>query len=123
MGGEHVFALRLGELRALQDARGAGPEEILSRIRGGTWRIDDLIEVLRLGLIGGEMDEIEAQRLVISLFDLHPPLTLKLTAFDVLLEALSGPEDDKPGKATGAEETAPENGAGAQSTETPSPSA
>ena len=117
-GGEHAFALRLGELRALQDATNAGPEELLQRIRGGRWRVDDVIEVVRWGLIGGGLDRTEATRLVLRAAE-HAlaiggdgMLALKPIAMMVLTYALAGPPDDVPGKPEG--EAAPlENGVSA----------
>jgi hypothetical protein len=117
IGGEHRFTLFLGELRALQEATNAGPEELLNRIRFGNWRVDDLGDTIRQGLIGGGMNPEDARRLVAGLLDRHPLLVFKPTAIEVLLSALSGPEEDKPGKSAGADESAPESGAGATSTE------
>lgn len=110
VGGEHPFALYLGQLRALQEAVDAGPEELLIRLRVGKWRVDDLAHTLRLGLIGGGMGEVDAGRLVASLFDLHPVMAFKSTVLDVLIEALIGPEDDQPGKSEGAAPSARESG-------------
>ncbi|MEO8531014.1 MAG: gene transfer agent family protein, partial [Deltaproteobacteria bacterium] len=53
VGGEHEFALNIGELRALQSACDAGPEQILMRMVRQEWRIDDVCETIRLGLLGG----------------------------------------------------------------------
>lgn len=118
-GGEHRFALRIGELRGLQEARDAGPEEILNRLRAGTWRADDLIQPIRWGLVGGEgMRADEAARRVMEVFDLHPKAQFKLTAISILFHSMLGPEDDDVGKPEGAETTAPESGASAGSTET-----
>jgi len=117
VGGEHPFYLYLGEIRALQVATDAGPEELLLRLRSGQWRVDDLTQTLRLGLIGGGMDKVEAQRLVASLMDQHPLLALKPTAIEIMLHVLSGPEVGAPGKLPGADpEPAPQNGTGPEST-------
>lgn len=56
LGGEHVFRLAsYGQLRLLQESCDAGPQEVLQRLMGGRWRVDDVREVLRIGLIGGGM--------------------------------------------------------------------
>lgn len=115
-GGEHKFALRIGQLRALQDKLDSGPEEILNRFRLGTWRVDDVVEVLRFGLIGGGMDSKGAGKLVLRLVDLHPIIEFKLTALHVLAASLLGVEDDPVGEPQGAE-SAPENGGSAGSTD------
>ena len=117
-GGEHNFKLNIGELRALQKNCDAGPEEILNRLRLGTWRVDDLIQTLRLGLIGsGEMTDKEAGPFVLGLFDQHPKVDFKLPALAILATSLLGEADDEVGEPEG-EAPPPENGALATSTET-----
>jgi len=119
VGGEHQFVLNLGELRALQKNCDAGPEEIFNRMRVGTWRVDDLVETIRLGLIGsGEMEAKEAGPFVTSLFAKHPMVEFKLTALEILARAILpiGEEDDPVGKAEG--EQPPKSGVSAESTET-----
>jgi len=118
-GGAHKFALRIGELRGLQDARDSGPEEILNRLRTGTWRVDDLIQPIRFGLVGGEGMTLEAATArVMEVFELHPKAQFKLAAISILFHALLGPGDDPVGKPEGAMETAPENGGSPSSTGT-----
>lgn len=58
------YRLRLGELRQLQEKCDAGPLEILARIQTGRWRVDDIYQTIRLGLIGGGMRMDEALTLV-----------------------------------------------------------
>lgn len=116
IGGEHTFALGIGELRALQTATNAGPEELLHRMAAKAWRVDDLVEILRLGLIGGgEIRDPEAGRLVVRLADLHGWIALREPAFRVLARALTGPEDDNPGERPGPT-AGPANGGSAPST-------
>lgn len=117
VGGEHRFRLGIGQLRALQKNCDAGPEQIFNRIRLGNWRVDDLIEVLRLGLIGsGEMDQKEAGPFVANLFEKHPALAFKLTALAVLAAALLPLEgQDVEGK---PEAASPESGISPPSMET-----
>ncbi len=117
VGGEHRFRLGLGELRALQRSCDAGPEQIFNRIRLGNWRIDDLIEVIRLGLIGsGEMETKAAGPFVVSLFEKHPAVAFKLTAITILAVALLPMEgQEAEGKPAAA---SPVNGTSPPSTET-----
>lgn len=115
-GGEHEFALRLGELRKLQDNCQAGPEEVLNRIRLGQWRVDDIYETIRLGLIGGGMPNSDAGPLVKLMFDQNPIVDFKLTAMAIMMHALFGPPDDTPEKPEGAT-ASPESGSSAPSTE------
>lgn len=118
IGGEHAFALDLGALRALQDACDAGPEQILRRITSGTWRVNDLFDTIRLGLIcGAGMSQVEAAKFVTGLFARHPLFEFRSVAQMILLSALVGVEGDPLGELTGAE-APPENGNSAGSTAT-----
>lgn len=63
-GGEHPFFLRIGELRALQKRCEAGPLAIYMRLVSSSWLVDDVIETVRLGLIGGGMDDRAARDMV-----------------------------------------------------------
>lgn len=67
-GGEHAFKLGIGQLRALQSATDVGPLFLLGRIGGSQWFVDDILETIRLGLIGGGMDEAAAKKLVNRVF-------------------------------------------------------
>lgn len=111
---EHVFRLGIEQLRRIQERCDAGPPELLMRLAPivraiqaklsfsqmlaagvmGTWRIDDVREVLVQGLIGGGMGATEAGALVRSEFDEklsfgHAPL-----AFVILQAAYSDVEDE-----------------------------
>lgn len=99
--GEHDFALGLGELRALQKNCDAGPELIMTRLRVGSWHVDDVFEVLRLGLIGAGMPATEAGNLVSLAFEQNPIFALKLPAYRVIEAALIGDEDDPVGEDEG----------------------
>lgn len=46
------FRLGIGQLEELQERTDAGPEELFSRLGGSTWRVADIQQTLRLGLIG-----------------------------------------------------------------------
>lgn len=116
VGGEHAFALKIGQLRALQQACDAGPEQILSRIWAGEWRVDDLAEVIRLGLVGGgDVAAKDAGQLVTGLMEKHPLMQFKPIAQAVLMDALIGDDGDPVGEQTGVE-TPPESGSSAKST-------
>lgn len=70
--GEHLFRLRLSQIRELQEKCDKGPMRILRDLEGDGWRVDDLREVIRLGLIGGGMEPVKALRLVQSYVDDRP---------------------------------------------------
>lgn len=92
--GEQKFRLGLKQLRELQEKTGVGPEALYERIRTGQWRIVDLRETIRLGLIGAKMDEVKAANLMRSYFDDGPYLKHKPSAVAILLAALMGPPND-----------------------------
>lgn len=111
VGGEHEFALKIGELRKLQDSCEAGPEQVLNRMAAGEARVNDMIEPIRLGLIGsGAMKAAEAGPFVTALLEQHPLMQFKMTALSIMADALYGPEDDMPGEPQG-DVPPPENGA------------
>lgn len=119
-GGEHEFALKIGDLRAIQDACNAGPQEVLQRLQVGTWRVDDVITPLRLGLERGGMPKADARDLVNRIADSSGMLVLVHYAALVLASSLIGEEDDPVGEHPGVSQS-PENGSSAGSTELAEP--
>lgn len=116
-GGDHDFALRLGELRALQEQCNAGPHELLTKLQLGLWRVDDPIRTIQFGLMGGGMDRQEAAKLVVNTAELHGLSSLVPLAVGVLGSALAGVVDDPVGEVTGVNPMSQsENGASASST-------
>ena len=109
--GEHAFRLAIGQLRELQEKCDAGPPLILKRLHEASWRVEDVSETIRLGLIGGGMDAIKALSLTARYVHERPAWAYNSqVASAVLGAALFGAEDeDEPEK--------PEAGA-----ETPTPS-
>lgn len=116
-GGEHVFALKLGQLRGLQDALDSGPLEILSRLQEGTWRIDDVIEVLNWGLIGGgDIDVKQSRGFVSRIVEGSSKIDCAGTAYTVLAEALISDKGDPVGELEGEKAPPPDDGNLAAST-------
>ncbi len=101
-GGEHVFALDIGGLRALQAKCGAGPQEVLARLSVGTWLLDDVLETVRLGLCGGGMERAEAVRLVAEVEESQGLMRLSKIALLALSAALVRDKDDPVGEDQGA---------------------
>lgn len=97
-GGENLFALKIKEFQALQQACDAGPEWVAQRLNGlhGGWRIEDIVDVLRIGLIGGGMEADKARALVVKTVNRVGPAALREVAFVVLMSEIQGPQDDKP---------------------------
>jgi len=98
-GDERDFCLRWGELIELQESRDAGPAWILSKFGANTWQIQDVSEILRLGLIGGGMVAMQARKLVRAYveerpFDLGGDTGLAILAVRVLAAGLHGSPDE-----------------------------
>lgn len=111
-GGEHAFRLGLAELETIQQKTDCGPEFLLHKINAAQWKSVDLIEVLRNGLIGGGMPHVEALKAVRNAFDLHPLISFKVPAQEVLAACLYGPPDEEQDDTSGGAdpvEPTPEN--------------
>jgi hypothetical protein len=96
------FRLGLKELQKLQERCAdkvlgeRGPFQILQALIGGTWRMEDVVETIRLGLIGGGMKPEDAGKLITERFEDRVGLyEHALTAAAILRAAMIGPEDDK----------------------------
>ena len=92
--GEYRFRLAIGQLRELQEKTDAGPLELFRRMEAGTWRIDDLIHTIRLGLIGGGMEPVPALRLTRTYAEDRPPLESVLYAQAILWASIAGAPDE-----------------------------
>lgn len=96
--GEHAFRLGLGQLRELQEKTDAGPAFLLDRLSRGTWRVDDIRETIRLGLIGGGKAPAEALALVTRYVDERPLMESIPVAQAIIMVAIMPVEDDPLGK-------------------------
>ncbi|GLR55132.1 gene transfer agent family protein [Shinella yambaruensis] len=91
------------------DADFLGALNLFSMVRqiGGDWRIDDVRETLRLGLIGGGMSPSEAYFYITKYVDEAGEWTENIArAAQVLAHALLGEQDDPPKKAKAETTTA-----------------
>lgn len=104
VGGEHNFALNIGELRALEQRTGSGAFVTMTRLITSAWKIDDVIATIRLGLIGGGMSERDASALVDRSLDLASPYKLAVVAALILEHSLMWDANDKPGELAAGEE-------------------
>jgi len=93
---DYPLELRIGELRALQAATNSGPAVIVNRLQDGSWFVDDIIEPIRLGLIGAGMEHRQAKRLVETYVVGGALLQYLPTALNVMLAALIGNQEDQP---------------------------
>lgn len=99
--GRHAFRLGIGELEELQEKTGAGPYELLRRLHSGAWRVAEVRETLRLGLIGGGMAADAARRLVDRYAGPGQLLDAVVPALVVLNAALAGAPDEPVGGPVG----------------------
>ncbi len=100
-GGEHPFLLTIELLRALQTKCDAGPAFILQRLSTGQWRVDDVIQTIRLGLEGGGASKQEALMLVRQYVEDEPITGSVQLAHSILAASLFGVDDDPVGEPTG----------------------
>ena len=92
----HPMELRIGELRLLQAKLNSGPTAILDRLQHGQWMVDDVIEPIRYGLIGGGMDHRTAHDLVTRYVTNGYLLQYLPTAIRIIMVALIGDTEDQP---------------------------
>lgn len=100
--GKHLFRLAIGQLRELQEKTNAGPNELFNRLGEQTWRVDDIRETIRLGLIGGGAAPERALGLTGRYVDERPLLENVPVARAILLAALIGAPEETPPKRKGA---------------------
>lgn len=96
-GGEHSFRLGIGELRAIEQRSDAGCAVVMMRLLGQQWKIDDVVGPIRLGLVGGGMDERQAQKVLDAALDIASPYALAVTAADIIRRFIMWETDDQPG--------------------------
>jgi len=93
--GTYSFRLGWGELQKLQEACDAGPFAIFDRLGDKSFKVQDIREVLRLGLIGGGLEPSKALSLVRDWIEERPLLENVPIAQVVLSAALVGaPEEE-----------------------------
>ncbi|MGQ3674256.1 gene transfer agent family protein [Xanthobacter sp. TB0139] len=102
--GDTTFRLTLDGLLELQDKVDSGPLAIALRLQGDDWRVEDVRETLRLGLIGGGKTPAQALALVARYVDRRPLLENVPVAREVIYAALAQP-DDAPGNPVAAAQT------------------
>lgn len=106
-GGEHRFRLDIGALRAIEQKSDAGVSVVLLRLLGQQWKADDVLSVIRLGLVGGGMADAEARAALDRALDTASLFALSLTAADVLRRFIMFEGDDRPGEAEAGTATSP----------------
>ena len=122
--GEYPAALTIGSLIALQDSRDIGPWALYEKLRNQTWRIEDIQESIRHGLIGAGMEHKEAKRLIDTYVQPGRLLEYLPAAITVVHAAIFGPPEDadegEP-EAPTTSQTLTEESSGQMSTSSPEP--
>lgn len=91
----HHFRLGWGEMAKLQEECDAGPYIILQRLYNGEWKIQDIANVIRFGLIGGGMEPAKALKLVNSYVKARPPMESIMLAQAIMSAGCIGaPEEE-----------------------------
>jgi len=112
--GQHKFNIaRVGQILELEEKCGSGLSEVFSRLREGKWKLNDIRETIRLGLIGAGEDPLKALALITRYVDQRPLVESVQVAIVIVMAALVGVPGDEVGKKEKAERAAE-----AQSSET-----
>lgn len=93
-GGEHDFRFAIGELRALEQSRDCGCTVVLARLFALQFKVDDVLETLRIGLQGGGMSEKQARATIEKSYTKANLFDLAVVASAVLTRFISWPKDD-----------------------------
>lgn len=96
--GTYAFRLAWGELEKLQEACDAGPYVVYNRLVDSTWRVGDVSNVIRLGLIGGGMAPVDALKKVREHVEKRPPMENLMFAQAILSAGIVGAPDEDAGK-------------------------
>jgi hypothetical protein len=114
-GQRTFFKLTWRELMKIQEACDAGPYVVLDRLVSGRWRLQDISETIKWGLIGGGMSQNAAIRMVETEVEGRPPLENLVIAQKVLGAGVVGTSEEDVGKKS--EAANPEEATGRSRTE------
>lgn len=87
---EHAFALTDPMIFELEQKAGVGSGLLYQRVMTGAFFLADLIEIIRLGLIGADMAPADAQRLIDTYATGRPIMEIAPLALDILETRWSG---------------------------------
>ncbi|SKA31012.1 gene transfer agent family protein [Consotaella salsifontis] len=99
--GEYPFRLGLAEMGELEDKRDAGVWSLLQRLRDGECRTQDVVETIRLGLIGGGVTPVEALKKVRVYCEERPIEESRIVAFSILGASMTRLPGDKGNEQSG----------------------
>ena len=91
--GTYSFRLAYGQISELQEKCDCGPMRLLSRLQSGDWKIEDIFETVRLGLIGGGTEPKQALKLAERYVKERPPLENQPLALAIVFAGLAGAPD------------------------------
>lgn len=96
--GEHLFRLPLKQIAELQEKCDAPLGVVYERVRTGRYKGEDLVETVRLGLIGGGMSGPDARKMIERYCDTWPMDVWHTHALAVLAACIHGyePSEDQP---------------------------
>lgn len=101
-GTERLFRLDLGGVLDVEEACGKDAiGAIFLRISTGQFKVHDVYHVIRLALIGGGMNKVEAKQLIDARFDTITYLEHASLAGDILISLMSGVEEGEASEAGG----------------------
>jgi hypothetical protein len=95
---DRTFRLGWGELEKLQEACDCGPYVLLNRLHSGSWRIEDIREVIRWGLIGGGMPHADAAKKIKLYVEGLPPAQNLEAAQKIMRVGTFGASDETVGE-------------------------
>lgn len=112
--GKYRFRLAIKQLRELQELCGdVGPAVIAYRLQAGQWKVDDVVQPIRLGLIGAGMAADKALSLVKRYVETDPADEMLIahthTAHAIVLASYIGVESEPVGEQRAAEGTTIQN--------------
>lgn len=103
-GGEDVFCLaKVGLILELEEKCDAGIAAVMKRLVDNVWKLHDVREPIRLGLIGGGMEPEKAMAAVKRHVDDTPLTSSVLLAYQIIAAVMVGVKDDLVGKGEAAE--------------------
>jgi hypothetical protein len=100
--GTYDFCMNYGAIRMLQESRDMGPLFIFGLLESGAWRVEDIREIIRCGLIGGGMAPARAVKLVQMYVEERPPMENMALAKRVLGAGLIGAPEEGLGESEAA---------------------
>src|SRR5690606_885891 len=101
--GKKTFALTTPMIEELERNIGQGIGALYARFMASQFHFKDIIETVRLGLIGGGMSPADAQALIDAYAKPRPIMETYPLAFDILDARWNGAPEGKTGQLAGAD--------------------